>query len=256
MLSVDPSTLIARLEAALPGAEAPVLAFDADGTLWSGDVGEDFFHHVADEELIPEEAAEATYAMARAHGVPEARTAGRTARAVYAAFEAGRVPEPDAVALVAFCLAGATRDRARAIAETVVARAALQQRAQEELAPIRAWARERRVECFVVSASPAVVVEPSAALLGFDAAHVIAVETHWEGDRMRAEVRTPMPYAEGKVSCLRARIGARSLLGAFGDNAFDVPMLQAARVAVAVRPKARLAARAAEVPGLLRLERR
>jgi phosphoserine phosphatase len=40
---------------------------------------------------------------------------------------------------------------------------------------------------------------------------------------------------------------------AFGDSAFDLPMLGAARCAVAIRPKPGLLARANECPGLLEL---
>jgi phosphoserine phosphatase len=54
---------------------------------------------------------------------------------------------------------------------------------------------------------------------------------------------------------LRAKLGARPLYAAFGDNAFDVPMLREARVPVAIRPKPRLVERAGEIPGLLVLER-
>ena len=62
-------------------------------------------------------------------------------------------------------------------------------------------------------------------------------------------------YAATTVSHLTQRIGiaAPSLYAAFGDNAFDVALLQAARVPVAVRPKARLRARAGEVAALVEL---
>jgi len=39
-------------------------------------------------------------------------------------------------------------------------------------------------------------------------------------------------------------------LGSFGDNAFDVDMLRAARVAVAVCPKPALTARLSEIPNV------
>jgi phosphoserine phosphatase len=65
---------------------------------------------------------------------------------------------------------------------------------------------------------------------------------------MQADVVRPIPYGPGKIHQLEARIGKRPLLAAFGDNVFDVPMLEAARVAVAVDPKPRLLARLKEMP--------
>jgi len=53
---------------------------------------------------------------------------------------------------------------------------------------------------------------------------------------------------------LREAIGHdRPLYASFGDNGFDVALLAGASVPVAVRPKPRLRARAAEVPGLVEL---
>jgi phosphoserine phosphatase len=54
---------------------------------------------------------------------------------------------------------------------------------------------------------------------------------------------------------LRAKLGARPLYAAFGDNVFDIPMLREARTPIAVRPKPRLVDRATEVPELTVLER-
>jgi phosphoserine phosphatase len=71
---------------------------------------------------------------------------------------------------------------------------------------------------------------------------------------VKAEVGRPIPYGDGKVTRLRECIGReREVYAAFGDNAFDVSLLQAARVRVAVRPKARLRARAHEVEGIVEL---
>ena len=71
---------------------------------------------------------------------------------------------------------------------------------------------------------------------------------------MVAGVERPIPYGPGKVTRLREHLGAeRSLYAAFGDNVFDVALLSTARVPVAVRPKPRLRAQAAQVPGLVEL---
>ena len=71
-----------------------------------------------------------------------------------------------------------------------------------------------------------------------------------------AAVEAPIPYGPGKVHALRERIGAsRPLYAAFGDNAFDVALLNEAFIPVAVRPKPRLRERAAEVQNLVETAR-
>jgi len=117
------------------------------------------------------------------------------------------------------------------------------------------WAARAGVEAFVVSASPLAVVVEAAGALGFDAAHVVAA-TALEKDGVEcAGVLVPIPYGVGKVQRLTEKIGSRPLYAAFGDNVFDIPLLRAAQLAVAVRPKTRLLARAADVRGLVELRR-
>jgi phosphoserine phosphatase len=85
---------------------------------------------------------------------------------------------------------------------------------------------------------------------------MIAALPRYQDGRMVADVVRPIPYAAGKVHNLRARIGeTRTLVAAFGDNAFDVAMLSQASVPVAVRPKQRLRDRAADVQLLVEIAR-
>jgi phosphoserine phosphatase len=114
--------------------------------------------------------------------------------------------------------------------------------------------RAAGIRVFLVSASPVAVVTEAAALVGFDAAGVVAACPSFEGDIVIADVERPIPYAAGKVTRLRERMGSgQALYAAFGDNAFDVAMLSEAMVPVAVRPKARLRACADSVPGIVEL---
>jgi phosphoserine phosphatase len=132
----------------------------------------------------------------------------------------------------------------------------LRTRLHGEAIRVARHARSVGIEVFIVSASPAAVVEQAARVVGIDPVNVIAArETRDAADVVATSVDRPIPYGDGKVTRLRERIGAgRVLYAAFGDNAFDVPLLREARVPVAIRPKARLIARVAEVPGLSVLE--
>ena len=64
----------------------------------------------------------------------------------------------------------------------------------------------------------------------------------------------PLPYLEHKVHALTKVAPGRALLAAFGDNGFDLPLLTAARVAVAVRPKPALQVALSELPRALCLK--
>lgn len=228
---------------ACAGDPSAIVAFDGDGTLWTGDVGEDLFFHVLRGVAVLEPAARAAGALARAYGVAEGATAKETLEAIWAAYEEGTFPEPEVCELVAWCLAGRARSGVEEVVRAVHGDGEMLRRLRPAMARVVRAVRDAGVESFVVSASPAIVVRPVAAALGWDAEHVVALETAWEGGVMRAEAVRPIPYDDGKVTCLRARAGSRRLAAAFGDSGFDVPLLAAASVGVAVHPKPALRAR-------------
>jgi phosphoserine phosphatase len=57
-----------------------------------------------------------------------------------------------------------------------------------------------------------------------------------------------VPYAAAKCDAARALFGSAQWLASFGDNVFDIEMLRAAELAVAVHPKPRLQSRLPELP--------
>jgi phosphatidylglycerophosphatase C len=239
-------------EAATQGRGA--VATDADGTLWSGDVGEDLFHAFIDRGTVHPVAFEALRREARDHALSDAGTGLDVARRINAAYEAGHFPEERVFEIMAWCFAGWTRAEVAAFARETVERAGLKGRMHRETLHVLERAREAGLEVVLVSASPVAVVQAGGALAGLGDSHVVAVCPRHEGDVMLAEVDRPIPYGAGKVARLREYLGdSRPLLAAFGDNAYDVAMLASARVGVAVRPKPRLRERAGEVAGLVEL---
>jgi phosphoserine phosphatase len=226
-----------------------VVACDADGTLWTGDVGEDFFFHVLEHEALLEPAIAGARAMARAHGI-EAKDGRDTFDALYRAYRAHALPEELACELMAWCVAGRDRKSVREIARRVHRPGEMQGR----LIPETQRVLEVASEVWIVSASPAPVVEAALESIGRDPSRSVALEVAWENDVMKPEPIRPIPYAEGKVTNLRARIGARPILAALGDSAFDLPMLAAARFGIAVRPKRALRESAPETIIELRME--
>jgi phosphatidylglycerophosphatase C len=241
-------------ERASAGEGSGVVASDGDGTLWSGDVGEDLFHALAERGAFREAGLEAMRREARDHALSDAGTGPDVAHRIYAAYVEGRFPEETVCELMAWCFAGWTRADVASFAEETVARIGLEGRMHREVLSVLEKARRAGLEAVLVSASPFAVVKAAGALAGFDAAHIVAARPRFEAEVMLADVERPIPYGVGKVSRLREHMGqGRTLLAAFGDNAFDVDLLASAAVGVAVCPKPRLRERAGQVPGLVEL---
>ncbi|MCP3137046.1 HAD family hydrolase [Pyxidicoccus xibeiensis] len=236
-------------------ARAPggVLAFDGDGTLWSGDVGDDLFLALLEHGDIRPEAHAALERLGAAHGMAPGLEVRELAHRLFAAFEAGRIPEKEVYEMVAWLFAGWRVEAVRAFARDVVAHRGVARRIQAETRRVVEWALGRGIPCYVVSASPLAVVQAAVVEVGLDPSHVLACTPREEGGTVLPSIIEPIPYAAGKVTCLRART-PQPLYAAFGDNVFDFELLAASRVPVAIRPKPRLRARAAELPSLVQLQ--
>jgi phosphatidylglycerophosphatase C len=243
-----PTVAAADLAAELEG-RLGALAFDGDGTLWSGDVGEDFFFGVLDSGRIGDAAAAEIARVAREAGVEEGGVPAETARRIYDAYLNGRFDEEHVCEVMTWINAGWSSAATTDFVIDLVGRA-FGSRVHPEVAAVIAAARSMGQEIFVVSASPRPIVEAAAAVCGIPAARVIAATAVLEGDRYAAAVHRPIPYGAGKAAALRRELGDLALLAAFGDNAFDAEMLAMAERPIAVRPKARLVERAADIPGI------
>lgn len=243
---------ITRHAAETPGG---AIAFDGDGTLWSGDIGEDFFEALVASGRIERVAHEALAVEARAEGLDATGTASEIATRIHHAYLAGKFPEERVCEIMTWAFAGWSLPDLDAFAEETLDTVGLTLRLHSEAIAVVRWASAQGIDVFLVSASPRAVVRAAARRLGIDAARVTAATEQVVEGRVHAAVERPIPYGPGKVTRLRALLGARPLYAAFGDNAFDVSLLRDARVPIAIRPKPRLVERANEVPGLATLAR-
>lgn len=233
------------------------LAFDGDGTLWAGDIGEDYFEALL-ESGVHELAREALIEEAAAEKVDTSGTPRELAHRIHAAYLAGTFPEERVCEIMTWAAAGRSRTELDGFCAEVIEAIGLRARLHHEAVTVVEHARRVGIDVFLVSASPRAIVEQAAKLVGIELGKTLAAREKYDAAGIvQCAVERPIPYGAGKVTQLRGRLGAdRVLYAAFGDNAFDVPMLQAARMPVAIRPKARLVDRAAEVPALTVLERR
>jgi phosphatidylglycerophosphatase C len=252
--TLDGARLIARLEALL-GSEPAAVAFDADGTLWSGDVAEDVFSHAVDHQLLREEPAAELARAASQGGIASDGTPSEIARRLFDAYLEGRYPEREVCEVMTWCFAGFTPSEVATLARQVLSEKALGQRLHREIEPVIDWARRRGLRTVVISASPRPIVETAAEHWGIDPADIAAGSAELEAGRFAPRLLEPIPYALAKVAHGRRLLGATRWLAAFGDSGFDADMLSAAELPVAVRPKPSLCASAARIAGLVELVR-
>jgi phosphoserine phosphatase len=231
-----------------------LFAFDADGTLWSGDVGDDVFHEAVTSGLLREEARDALAREASAHGLETAGSSSAIAGRLFAAYHAGKYPERSTYELMTWCYAGFSSDALTALARRTFEQTGLATRLHAEIAPILRFAREAGVRIAVVSASPLLIVREAVRAWGLEGDAVAASCPALAADVILDHLAAPIPYAETKPHKLKALAPEHELLASFGDSAFDIELLCAARVGVAVRPKPALRARLADLPGILLLE--
>jgi phosphatidylglycerophosphatase C len=242
------SALLDRLDHTRGECTSPVLAFDGDGTLWGGDVGDDFFHASIARGGFRSPAVEAMRAVGGAAGVLDSShhdDGVAVAKQLFQAYLDHRFPEDTICEVITWLWAGWREDDVRCFAAEVAQRVSAVGRIRPELRAVVEWARSHAVPTFLVSASPRPIVEAVGASLGFDREHILAVTARYDEHRvMLADVERPIPYGPGKATLLASRLSSTggTLVAAFGDNVFDIPMLEAARIPVVVDPKPRLLA--------------
>jgi phosphoserine phosphatase len=246
-----------RLEAELARASGPmVLASDADGTIWDGDVGFDLFEALLAARGLRDAAKGALAAEARGIGVADDGDANTLAARLYDAYKAERYAHDRAFAMMAWAFAGWAEDEVAAFATRVLDEGRIDARIRPELVGIFRWAEAQGVAVYVVSASPIGIIRAAAPRLGIALDRVVAMTPATADGTLLPSLAGPIVYGEGKLAALeRARTDARgSLLGAFGDSTYDAAMLRAARVPVAVTPAPGLVALAPTIPGLVVLD--
>jgi phosphoserine phosphatase len=245
--------ITSRIEAARKNAPGGVVAFDGDGTLWSGDVGEDFYFGMIDGGDIRAEALDALRREAREAELFDGGTGPEIARRIYDAYVSHKFDEERICEIMTWVSAGWDEAELASFCDDVLEHRELHTRLHEEVQSVIQVAKVAGVELFLVSASPIGIVQAAARVAGMPAENIVAARATIHAGKIGPSVVRPIPYGPGKVTRLRERIGTRPLYAAFGDNAFDVPMLREATVGVAVRPKPRLREKASEVPGIVEI---
>ena len=254
IVTVSPAELVRELAGRMRGDLPNALSFDADGTLWSGDVGEDVFRFAISQGRLREAARAEIDRQAQLRGFAHFADVNATAQRLFEAYLEGKYEEREICELMTWCYAGFSVQEMADLVREALAAAKHGERLNEELRPILEFAREHALRTIVVSASPRITVEVAAGVWGFAAEDIAAATPRVVCGVITAEMAAPVPYGADKCVAGRALLGHSHWLGAFGDNVFDMEMLREAEVGVAVRPKPALRARLAEVPNVRLLD--
>lgn len=182
----------------------PIAAFDADGTLWDTDIGENFFKFQADNKLVE---------------LPE------NPWDFYTKWHL-REPIP-AYVWLAQVNQGQKIEKVREWAKSAVD--------QYEALPIFPhmkklieFLQERNFEIYIVTASVKWAVEPAAEHLGIDRDHVIGIETEVKDGLVSTRAILPVTWREGKRTALLWKTGKRHPVFAAGNTTGDLALLQSA----------------------------
>lgn len=237
-----PAELISDLTA-LSRGEPVVMAFDADGTLWSGDVSDDVFLAACRDQWLLDAAKPALCRQAQSIGLSTAGSASDVALRLFEAHQQGLLHESALYTTQAWCYAGRHHRELTEYAAGVLTGNGLPHRLRAELGPVLSWARQSGVECLVISASPRPIVTWAAAHWGFASDRVFGAQPSLRDGIILDRLDEEVPFAAQKCKLLERHAPTRRLLAAFGDSHFDFEMLQSAELPVAVHPKPTLTAR-------------
>lgn len=235
------------------------VVFDADGTLWSHDVGCMVFDFALQERQFRDEAAEALLSHLSLEGLaaPAGCSANELARVLQKAFYAGKTGERRTAEMQVWAYAGHSLTSFRSLVRAALDAGRHLDTLHLPLFDLANHARDRGLSVYIVSASPLWVVQESTRGLGFGD-HEIAggvPEVVLAGSEVLITPRmaAPLPYGADKVVAGRRLLAGRPWLAALGDSAFDVEMMKEAKLAGVLGNKPELAQRLSGVPQARRL---
>ncbi len=228
-----------------------VLAFDADGTIWAGDVGYDALFSLLARGVRPE-AAEALRQEAREAGLAAEGAPRELVLRLCQAYFEGRYDEKRAFSMMAWCFAGHGPAELDELFGHTIEQGDLSQRVAPAVRRALDWAHERSVACVVVSASPERLVARAVEALALRFSRVLGMDVARDArGRWLPFLASEPTWGPGKLAALRGAYPRAVLLGAFGDGGWDAPMLRAARVRVAMGAHAPLTRVEPPIEGLL-----
>lgn len=255
---VNIDALKARLAPLFEKYEDAAVVFDADGTLWSHDVGCMVFDEAVREGLFRVEAEEPLRAEALTHGVTiQGASVNDVARSLQRAWYSQSYNERSAAEMQVWAYVGFTEEEFRALVRQALEKGKHEETLHDVVLHLAKWVQSQGHRACIVSASPLWVVEEATADLGIPPSEIAAgVPNTWEQGGVRkilAGMAAPLPYGPDKVRAGRALLGPSQWVAALGDSDFDLHMMAEAEIGVGIGDKHTMLAGLALLPHGLRL---
>lgn len=234
------------------------VVFDADGTLWSHDVGCMVFDEAVAEGIFRQEAELPLREEASSHGISaDGPTANDVARALQMAWYSRTYNERAAAEMQVWAYVGFTEQEFRALVKQALKKGNHDAMLHHAVLHLAEWVQEQGRRACVVSASPLWVVEEATSELGIRPTEIAAgMPNTSEQNGMRTilpGLASPLPYGPDKVRAGRALLGGSRWLAALGDSDFDLHMMAAAEIGVGIGSKRSMLEGLAALPHGLRL---
>jgi phosphoserine phosphatase len=232
---------------------APVAVFDADHTLWDGDIGDEAFAAAGAEGFLLAETWQGPVrAWGEAWGMRLPSHPADGVRQVLEAAASGLLESTAAArglpaggwraglyAMQAWAFAGRTRAEVVAFGERLFARG-FEQRVYPQMRQLVSGLQARGVGVRIASASHGALVVPGGTRLGLSEAHVLGMEPALDSTGRTLNSLARDTYGPSKAAAVAVELGGRRPLWAFGDSVLhtDRELLAGAVHGVAVAARA------------------
>lgn len=233
-----------------PAGFLRVVATDADGTLWDGDVGDALFRHLIARDAVDARAREATRALCERFlpSVPEGLSA--QAEALIAGHAAGLVPIEPLCDLEAEASGG--RSCAEFDAFLAEVGGVFARRMRPESVELLTRLRGAGFAVHVVTGSLGALVEATLRAAGLAVDAVSGGSLRVRDGQVLPTLAQPIPLHEGKVDALRAA-GRWPAAVAMGDGGWDASFLRGSALPLLVHARPKLVEAMKEHPSVARL---
>lgn len=248
-----------RLKPLLEASPQGAVVFDADGTLWSHDVGVMTFDWSIEQALLRADAFTPLRAFAEsARLVTRGTTTLDLAREIQTAFHRCQLEEQAAAEMQVWIYAGMNEIEFRMLVHDALLHKKHNQSLHTSVLELAEWVRLSGGRSFIVSASPQWVIEEATRAFGFSAQDIVAGRPNLSLDEsgsatIGAGLAQPLPYGPEKAIAGRRLLGNRPWLAALGDSSFDLAMFQEAQIAVGIGQKPGMLAGLAQLSHGVRL---
>ena len=187
-------------------------AFDADGTLWDNDLGEQFFQYQIDHAELPS-----------LQGLDP-----------WEHYNNEKQKHPQMAYLwLAQISQGQSFSQVKNWAKAAVESSPL--REFESQKKLIQWLRSKDIEVYIVTASVQWAVAPAATAVGVKEENVLGIETHIEEGLVTTKQKGPITWRQGKAEALLSRTNNIKPVFCAGNTYGDIALLETAHIPLAVQ---------------------